>query len=68
MIHAQFMGRVGLRDVHILARAVQFRGGVAGGVDATCHGVEGIASGTDRKKLVGGVVRMSFDGGVRGGR
>ena len=45
------MGRVGLRDVHVLACAVQLRGGVAGGVNATCHGVE-VASGTDRKKLV----------------
>lgn len=57
-----------MRDVNILARAVQLHGGVAGGVDAACYGVEGIASGTDRKKLVGRVVRMSFDGVVGGGR
>ena len=60
------MRGVGLRDVHTLARVVQLRGGVTGGVDATCHGVEGVASGTDRKELVGGVDCLSFDGGVGG--
>lgn len=58
------MGGVGLGNVHVLAGPVKLGGSVAGGMDTTSHGIERIAAGANGKKLVGGVVRVGFNGCV----
>lgn len=47
------MRRVALRDVNVLAGSVEFCGGIACGMNATRHDVEGIAPGTDGKQVIG---------------
>ena len=58
------MGGIGLGNVQVLAGLVKLGGSVAGGLDTTSHRIECIATGANREKLVGGVVRVGFHGCV----
>ena len=46
-IHVCLVWEVGLGDVDIESGSMEFGGGVADGMDATGHYVEGIAAGAD---------------------